>query len=433
MPNAGRKLDYWLDHIGRVHFRSIDLTLDRVRRVAHVLGLPARTCYITVAGTNGKGSSVAYLESIYRCAGLRTGAYTSPHLAHYNERVRLDGIPVSDEMLEAAFEAVEDARSGVPLTYFEFGTLAALWVFRQAPVDIVMLEVGMGGRLDAVNIVDADIALITEIGLDHQQWLGTTVDLIAREKAGVLRYAGIAVGSGIHPPRVLGEIAARRRCDLWQLGHQFGYEARADSWAWIPLDESIGSVSAVFDLPLPTAGAHQLNNATGAIAVVRRLGNILPISDADLARGIAQAWIPGRLQHVAGEPDILLDVSHNADGLAALAGYLRAHPPRGRIFGVFSMLGDKDIEGALRHVAGLVNHWAIAALDSDRAAEPEALHAAISKVSEAPVEIMSDMEAAAERALSLASGEDLVVVFGSFYAVGDIMRHLRIDPYPASR
>jgi dihydrofolate synthase / folylpolyglutamate synthase len=433
MSGIGRNLDGWLDHIGQVHYRSIDLTLDRVRRVAHCLRLPATTRYITVAGTNGKGSSVAYLESIYREAGFATGAYTSPHLVRYNERVRLNGRPVSDELLEAAFLAVETARCGIPLTYFEFGTLAALWVFRHELPDVVILEVGMGGRLDAVNIVDSDIALITAIGLDHQQWLGNTVEKIAIEKAGVLRHRGIAVSSGCRPPATLGEVAARKRCDLWQLGLQFGYESRRGCWDWLPLDARLDDSPGITGLPIPPGGIHQLDNAAGVIAVVRRLAGCLPVSDENIARGLAQAQLPGRLHRVAGDPELLLDVSHNRDGLEALSAYLRDKHAERRVLGVFSMLGDKDIRGALESIAPRIRHWFIAPLDSDRAAPPEMLRSAILSLSEAPMEVATDIRSAADRALSMAADNDLVVVFGSFIAVGDIMKHLHLDPYPASR
>ncbi|KAA3624382.1 MAG: bifunctional tetrahydrofolate synthase/dihydrofolate synthase [Proteobacteria bacterium] len=432
MAAAARQIGDWLDHIGRVHFRSIDLTLDRVRRVGHALRLPAAMHSVTVAGTNGKGSSVAYLESIYRAAGYRTGAYTSPHLVRYNERVRIDGCPVEDGVLEAAFNAVETARGGVPLTYFEFGTLAALWIFRETSPDVAILEVGMGGRLDAVNMVDADIALVTEIGLDHQQWLGESVEKIAREKAGVLRYRGAAVSSGVRPPAALAAAADAKRCDLWQLGIHFGYELHADYWDWLPLSARSEPVRKATGLPLPVGGTHQVNNAAGAIAVVRRLDPRLPVPDRALEEGIGNCRLPGRLQRVGRDPEIWLDVCHNADGLSVLASRLRTERPGGRQFAVFSMLADKDLAGAVRHVDDLFDQWFLAPIANERAADVSTLRAVVSNATTVPVNLFGSVEEAADRAIALAGDGDRVVVFGSFYAVGDIMRHLHFEPYTAS-
>ncbi len=431
MSVSRQTLADWLEHIERVHFRSIDLTLDRVRRVAHALRLPARCRHVVVAGTNGKGSSVAYLESIYRCAGYRTAAYTSPHLVRYNERVRVDGTPVDDAPLESAFERVERARGDIPLTYFEFGTLAALQVFAEASPDVVVLEVGMGGRLDAVNIVDADVALVTEVGLDHQQWLGDTVEKIAREKAGILRYGGRAVGAGTRPPRVLSEIAAARRCDLWQYGVDYRVVDDGGRWHWTGPARSRSARATLTDLPLPPGGPHQLANAAGAVAVTGQMNDFLPVSERQLADGIAGARLPGRLQRAGGNPPLVFDVAHNADGLAVLSRWLRENRPRGRILGVFSMLADKDIVSSVRHVADLVGEWYVAPLDNPRAADAATLTAAIGGVSTAPLTAWDSVQAAADAAIRAAVGDDLVVVFGSFYAVGDIMRHLRLDPYSA--
>ncbi len=428
--SSPRSLDDWLYHIERVHFRSIDLSLDRVRRVAHVLRLPAPVPAIAVAGTNGKGSSVACLEAVYRAAGYRVGAYTSPHLVRYNERVRLDGLPVDDAALVDAFAAVEHARAGIPLTYFEFGTLAALVVFARVAPDVVILEVGMGGRLDAVNLVDAEVALITGIGLDHQQWLGDTVEKIAREKAGILRYQGRAVSSGRRPPAVLAQVAAARHCRLWQLGVDYDVEVVGGCWRWHRA--AAGDEAVIDDLPLPLGGDHQLCNAAGAVAAVRQLHGRLPVSTRALAEGLAAARMPGRLQVVDGVPSMLLDVSHNADGLAVLGQWLEDHPGPGRNLAVFSMLADKDIDAALGHVGGDFDHWYVAPLDNPRSAGADALAGAVVRASRAPVDTFATMPDAVDAARAAAGADDRVVVFGSFYAVGDIMRHLHLDPYPAS-
>ena len=429
-PDRDGRLADWLVHIQRLHPRSIDLTLDRARRVAARLGLEAPGVRIAVAGTNGKGSSVAFLESVYRAAGYRTAAYTSPHLVRYNERVRVNGAPAPDRELKEAFRRVESARAGVPLTYFEFGTLAALEVFRRHDLDVSILEVGMGGRLDAVNIVDNDAALITEIGLDHQRWLGDTLKDIAREKAGIARAGRPVIASGRRAAPGLRGVCERRGCEFRQLEEGFDYEIHDAHWRFAAPGLVAGRACRDLDLPLPRAGRHQVQNAAGAVAVVERLRARLPVAATALERGIRDAPLPGRCQVLEGRPRMILDVSHNAGGIEALASFLAATPCAGATHGVFSMLDDKDVDAAVRGIARRVDCWYVAPLDSERAAAAPRIRAAIGRAAAAPVAECEDLGAAFERAAARAGERDRIVVFGSFLAVGDIMGCLGIDPYP---
>ncbi|GJL81995.1 MAG: bifunctional folylpolyglutamate synthase/dihydrofolate synthase [marine bacterium B5-7] len=419
----------WLEYIETVHYRSIDLTLDRVRRVAHVLRVPKKACHVVVAGTNGKGSSVAYLEAIYCAAGYGTGAYTSPHLTRYNERVRINGVPVDDNQLVEAFYQVEKARGTIPLTYFEFGTLAALWIFAQSNPDIVILEVGMGGRLDAVNIVDSDIALITRIGLDHQSWLGTQIDQIAKEKAGVLRHGGRAVFSDTHAPRSLLDSAHSRDCDSWSIGIDYGFELKRDTWDFLLLNDTPAMAEPLTGLPR-VGDMHQVANAAGALAVVTRLDDIRPADRSAIVDGLAGVRIPGRLQIIEHPSRMILDVAHNIDGLAELAGFLSRQGRDSRLIAVFSMLADKDIEASLAPMGEMIDHWYIAEIDNSRAASCHVLRSAVTAVSSRPVESFACITAALDAARSACSTDDVIVAFGSFHVVGDIMSHLNLDPYP---
>ncbi|MFT5116222.1 MAG: dihydrofolate synthase/folylpolyglutamate synthase [Parasphingorhabdus sp.] len=423
------ELSRWLDHIEKVHYRSIDLSLDRVRRVLHCLRLKLPYCVVAVAGTNGKGSTVAFLESIYQAAGYRIAAFTSPHLVRYNERVRIDGAPVDDELLVNAFEKVESARGSIPLTYFEFGTLAALVVFEQSGIDIAILEVGMGGRLDAVNIIDSDVAIITEIGLDHQAWLGNTVEKIGREKSGIMRSSGKVVSSGIRPPNILASRASEIRADLYQLGVDYGFEVMAQSWHWKYLRSGEENNSDIANLPA-LSGAHQCNNASGVIACIKLLENRLPVSLESIKQGLKQVNLPGRIQVVKRQPELILDVSHNPDGVQVLAAHLAENPVPGCTRAVFSMLEDKDIAAVAALLSPHISHWNIAELDNVRAAGTAMLERAIRYSSHADITVCSNISSALELAELQSDGLDRVVVFGSFYAAGDIIRYLHHTPYP---
>ena len=331
-------LDDWLRYQERLHPASIELGLDRAAAVADRLGLrtaPATT--ITVAGTNGKGSTTSLLALIYRQAGYRVGAYTSPHLYRYNERVMIDGQTTSDEALCRAFRAVDAARAGESLTYFEFGTLAALWLFREAAVDVQVLEVGLGGRLDAVNILDADLALITNIGLDHRDWLGPDREAIGAEKAGVFRQGRPAICVDAEPPRSLLRIADGLKIPLLRLDrNDFGYQSDGPVWHWSGLGRQLRG------LPPPgLAGEHQLLNAAGVIAAVAALQAKLPVPEEAIRAALPALRLAGRLE-LRG--DLLLDVAHNAEAAEVLAAHLGRQYPGQRLQWLVGMLSDKPVE-----------------------------------------------------------------------------------------
>jgi dihydrofolate synthase/folylpolyglutamate synthase len=409
-----RSLAEWLAHIERLHPRSIDLGLDRVRGVAAAMALPPPACpVVTVAGTNGKGSSVALLEAILSAAGHRVAAYTSPHLLRYNERVRIGGAEAGDDALCAAFERVERARAGRTLTYFEFGTLAALDLFARAQPDVLVLEVGLGGRLDAVNLVDADVALVTSIGLDHVEWLGTDRDAIAREKAGVMRPGRPAVCADPGPPPGLLAAAAAIGATLYRAGDDFGWRAEADGerWSWR------GPRGAYPALPRPAlAGRFQFANAAGVLMAIELLRDRLAVSGTAVARGLASVAVAGRFQCLPGAVARIFDVAHNADGARALAETLAAAPAPGRTRAVFAVLADKDVEGMAAAMARVVDDWHVAPLAVARGASAERVLAALAGPARAQVH--GDVAAAYRAALAASSPGDRVVVFGSFHTVG---------------
>ncbi len=417
-------LSQWLDHIQRQHPSAIAMGLERVREVARRLRLtrPARHV-ISVAGTNGKGSTVAFLEAIARAAGLRVGAYTSPHLLHYNERVRIAGREAGDDELVSAFERVEAARvegDAVPLTYFEYGTLAVLLLFERAGLDLAILEVGLGGRLDAVNIVDADAAIITTVDIDHIDWLGGDREAIGLEKAGILRAGRPAVLGEIDPPAsvlrrayALGASAIRAGCDYF-------VEPLPSGWRWREPGHAI-------DLPEPALAAPvQRANAAAAIAALRALD--LDIPDAALREGVAVAALPGRLQRLQrGGVEIVLDVGHNPQAARELAVWAAAQPSRGRTLAVFSALADKDVAGLAAPLAPSVAHWFLAGLRdrSERGLDVRTLAQRLGDgLGPARSSLHEDVPAALAAALAAASAGDRVLVFGSFFTVGAALEAL---------
>ena len=421
----------WLQRIERQHPVAIDMGLDRVASVAAGMGLqrPAGKV-ITVAGTNGKGSTVAFIEAIARAAGLAVGAYTSPHLLAYNERVRINGAEATDDALVDAFEAVEAARlvrqdqdGRVPsLTYFEHGTLAALWLFERAGLDLAILEVGLGGRLDATNIIDPDVAIVTTVDLDHQAWLGEDRESIGREKAGIARsWKPLVIGDDDPPSSVLrhayavGAPAVRIGCD-------FFFEppgAGATHWSW-------REVGCELELPLPPLAAPvQLRNAAVAIAALRALD--LPLAARDIQRGVATASVPGRLQRIdQGGVEVLVDVGHNPQAAAALAEYL-AKEGAGVVHAVYAALDDKDVVGVTTALAEHVDHWHLAGLAgaSARGLDVETLASRLAATAAADGQRHSSVADALGAALAAASPGDRVLVFGSFFAAAAALEALR--------
>lgn len=416
-----RSLDEWLDYQLTTHVRSVDLGLARVGEVWRRLGAPrpARTV-ITVAGTNGKGSTVAFLEAMVRAAGLRCGAYTSPHLLRYNERVRVLGADADDAALVGVFERIEAARGDLALTYFEFGTLAALLLFADADLDVAILEVGLGGRLDAVNLVDADVAVITTIALDHQDWLGNDRDAIGREKAGVARAGHVVVVGEADPPRGLVEELARIGAIAWRAGADFRIDVDARGWHWQSDDIRYDVPAAALAAPCQPA------NAAAAIAALHALRDRLPIGAAAIAQGIAQAHVAARLQrHAAGRGELVIDVAHNPQAAGVLAQWLSEQGDGRRVIAVFGALGDKDIAGILAQLAKHVDAWHLAGLERD---SPRGLDAAALRERFAPgvdATLHDSVDAALDATQSALSEGARVVAFGSFFVAAPALRWAR--------
>ena len=409
-------LDDWLAWQETLHPKAIDLGLERVREVAVRMDLlHPNHCVITVGGTNGKGSSVAMLESILTRAGRHTGAYTSPHLHAYNERIRLGRKPVADNDIVAAFARIDAARGDVSLSYFEFGTLAALDIFQRAGIDVAVLEVGLGGRLDAVNILDADCALVTAIGIDHVDWLGPDRESIGREKAGIFRAGRPAVCSDPHPP-VSVRVAAQEVGATWYgLGEQFGYEVAGERWNWW------GPGLKLQDLPPPALiGPFQLQNAAGALMALHSLGERLPATLRAIHAGLQELHLNGRFQVLPGAIERIFDVAHNPHAAAGLAAALAARPCSGRTLAVCGMLADKDAAGVAAALTPQVQVWYLGGLDGDRGQSAQSLAQQMA-VPDSQRHTYPDVGAAYAAALAAAQAGDRVLVFGSFRAIAELL------------
>ena len=417
-----RNLAEWLAYQQRVNVHSIELGLDRVRDVWQRMGAqrPAPRV-VTVAGTNGKGSTVALLEAMLVAAGWRVGAFTSPHLLTYNERIRIDGALVDDAALIASFERIEASRGELPLTYFEFGTLAALDLFARAGVDVAVLEVGLGGRLDAVNIVDADVAVITTIDLDHMEWLGPDRDSIGREKAGIARRGRPAIIGELDPPA--GLLAALAECGarVERAGTDFRTERHEYGWRWRHRD---GTLMELPDPPL--AAPVQFANAAAAIAAMHALAADALAPSALFAaasKGLHKVRIAARLQALGGEPPIFVDVGHNPQAARALAEWLDTQPP-GAIHAVYGALADKDVAGVLAALGTRIDHWHLAGLDQ---ATPRGLAvrqlAAILRetLSQACFDAHPDVEAALAAARRTVPPGGRILAFGSFFVASAVI------------
>ncbi|WP_334180623.1 bifunctional tetrahydrofolate synthase/dihydrofolate synthase [Pseudoxanthomonas sp.] len=421
MTSPPRTLGDWLAYIEQQHPRSIEMGLDRVREVATRLspGKPAARV-ITVGGTNGKGSTVAFIEAIARAAGWKVGAYTSPHLLRYNERVRVDGMEVDDALLVEAFEVVEAARGDTPLTYFEFGTLAALWLFERAELDLAVLEIGLGGRLDAVNIVDPDVAVITTVDIDHTDWLGHDRETIGAEKAGIARaWKPLVLGEADSPSSVLRH-AYTIGANALRLGSDFFHEPiDTQRWRW-------REVGAELELPAPALSApSQRANAATAIAALRALpGETLP--DDAFAQGVASAALPGRLQRLERNGvEVVLDVGHNPQAARELAAWLQAHPISGTTRVVFAALADKDARSVVDAFAGASLPWFLAGLSSGpRSQTAEQLAARLDDAIAAAASLHASVDDALRAALAASAAGDRVLVFGSFHTVADALHVL---------
>jgi dihydrofolate synthase/folylpolyglutamate synthase len=410
-------LDEWLAYLEQLHPKTIDLGLTRVAQVAKKLfSGPQQACVITVGGTNGKGSTCAFLESILLQAGYRVGLYTSPHLLRYHERVRVNGVVAEDSQLITAFEAIEAARGEVSLSYFEFGTLAAMQVFRATPLDVWILEVGLGGRLDAVNILDADCAVVTSIDLDHTEYLGDSRELIGREKAGIFRSDRAAVCGDPQPPHSLRSYADEVGAKWLALGQAFTYRRNIPDWDY-------RGTRKIDHLPFPAlTGEHQLNNAATALAALDAVAGRLPVDDTAIRQGLMNTQLSGRFQRLEGLPQRILDVAHNPHGATVLAAALRQMPVRGATWAVMAMLADKDIAGVVVAMKGVVDHWLVASLDVPRGAMAEQLHSILIAQGCGDVRIYLSPWDAWYAACELAAENDRIVAFGSFHTVAELLR-----------
>ena len=414
-------LDGWLARCEQLHPKEIDMTLARTRQVKERLELRFDVPVVAVAGTNGKGSTCAMLEAIASSAGYRVGLYSKPHLVHFEERCRVNGEMVDAAALLPHFEAVERARGDIGLTYFEFTFLAIARLLAMSELDLVILEVGMGGRLDAVNVFDADCAVITSIDIDHAEYLGDNREAIAIEKAGIMRPGRPVIVSDPVPPLSLAAEAARIGADLWCLGRDFNHAGDKQQWSWA------GRTRRFNALAYPALrGANQLLNASGALAVFEALRERLPITAQAVRQGFAMVELPGRFQIVAGQPTLVLDVAHNPHAVATLARNLDQMGFFPRTHAVFGVMADKDIAAILTRMVPLVDHWHFTDLPATRAA-PAAdlakLHAALDAKGPGPVTVACHAAPrdALEAALVTADPADRIVVFGSFYTVGGVL------------
>ena len=416
-----KTLDDWLAHCEQLHPKTIDMGLDRVRAVAERMGLRFDCPVFTVAGTNGKGSTCAMLEAILTQAGFRTGLFTSPHLVRFEERCRIRGQNVDAADLIAAFARVESARAEISLTCFEFTTLAILDTLARAGLDAVILEVGLGGRLDAVNIIDTDCAIITSIDIDHAELLGDTREKIGFEKAGILRTGRPAIVSDPVPPQSVIDRATEIGADLWLLGRDFNSSGDQQQWAWA------GRGRRYAGLAYPALrGANQLINASGVLAALTAMRQQLPVTAQAVRNGLALVDLPGRFQVVPGQPALVLDVAHNPHSVAALALNLDAMGFYPTTHAVFGAMADKDLTPMLQRMDPLVDRWYFTDLPTPRAASGAALQAAwqaLTQRKDASSAVFSQPLDALHAAAAKAQAADRIVVFGSFYTVGGVLVH----------
>ena len=431
-----KTLDQWLDWQISLNPREIELGLSRISTVARRLNLLSPSFpIINVAGTNGKGSSVILLDAILSAAGYRVGRYTSPHLLRYNERICIGGIEATDAELCQAFDLIEEVRDGIALTFFEFSTLAALLVFQRNEIDLAVLEVGLGGRLDAVNIFDPDIALVTAIDIDHTDWLGHDRESIGFEKAGIFRAQCPAVCSDANPPQRLIEHATQLQAPLYCLGHDFTYQKNNEkTWNWQVIENKTDfkefkefKKARFLNLPLPRLpGDFQLQNAAGVLMILTLLNHgKRHVSESAIHEGFIHAKILGRFQVLSGRVTRILDVAHNPASAKALADLLRQHPCQGKTHAVVGMLKDKDIAGVLAVMRDSIDYWHIAPLPLKvpRAASLKCLSDHLETMGITHRIIFSaSITKAYQYAIAHAQEEDRVIVFGSFYAVAEVLR-----------
>ncbi len=449
----------WLTYLESLHPKTIALGLERVAQVKQRLNPRVDFPTITVGGTNGKGSVCAMLESMLHAAGYCVGCYTSPHLLDYNERVRIARQQAGDAELCATFARIEQARGDISLTYFEFGTLAAMLCFIDHRVEVAILEVGLGGRLDAVNVFDGDCAVVSSVGIDHTEYLGDTREQIAFEKAGIFRKERVAVFGDVDMPAAIATEAERIGAELWRLGREFSFEEiallspdgrEAGSGSLVRMNSSTPSftLSRPDGHPLPLAGegkaqwdfhgvkgmrnslpypalrgASQLKNASAALAVLDAVNDKLPVNMQAVRRGLVEVVLPGRFQVLPGKPTLVLDVAHNPQAAHVLAQNLASLPPCPRTFAVFAMLRDKDAAGVVRALKDQVDVWLAAGIDAPRGASADELARVLrNEAVQGEVRTFPTAQQALQHACNVAAENDRIAAFGSFYTVADVMR-----------
>ena len=414
MPN---NLAGWLTYLESLHPKTIALGLERLAQVRQHLNLQPDFPIITVGGTNGKGSVCAILESILHAAGYRVGCYTSPHLLHYNERVRIGKHQASDAELCAAFEKIEQAREEISLTYFEFGTLAAVQCFIEHKVDVAILEVGLGGRLDAVNVFDNDCAVIASVDIDHTDYLGETREAIAYEKAGIMRSGKVAICADADVPQAIRAQAQQIGAELWCIGGEFGFTPHQGQWDYC------GKVGSRNALPYPALrGAYQLGNASAALAALDVLKDRLPVSMEAVRRGLTEVNLAGRFQFVPGKPALILDVAHNPHAARSLAQNLAGLPSCPHTYAIFAMLKDKDMAGVAAALGSSIDTWLVAGITAPRGATAGELAQALKRGGvHGEILTFDNIAEAVSYAYNAAGENDRIIAFGSFHTVAEVM------------
>ena len=424
-PISFSSLETWLDYLETAHPVGVDMGLERIKRVKIGLDFKISCPVITVAGTNGKGSTCAYLERILLSAGYRVGCHTSPHLLRFNERARLNGEDASDTTLLNHFERVERARISLvdppSLTYFEFTTLAILDLFGASNLDVVILEVGMGGRLDAVNVIDADCAIVTSIDIDHAEYLGSTREEIGYEKSGIFRSGCTAICGDPVPPGSLIKRAEELGCDLWLLGRDFNFQGDKQQWGWSGRNKRFSG------LGYPALrGANQILNASAVIAALMSLHDRIPVGAQDIRNGFALVDLPGRFQVLPGQPTVILDVAHNPHAASALGNSLENMGYFPYTYAIFGAMADKDIKGVIKPLLESVDYWFCTELPTKRASSASNLANILKKIgikADGKIVCFPSPAAAYQRALSEAGEGDRIVTFGSFYTVAGVMTY----------
>ena len=416
-----RSIDKWLHWQESLHFTAIELGLERCRRVANNMGLlnPSYNV-ISVAGTNGKGSSIIMLDRILRNAGYKIGRYTSPHLLRYNERICINGEEASDTELCESFDRIDRARGDISLTYFEFGTLAALDLFRQHSVQLAILEVGLGGRLDAVNILDADISLITSIDIDHQEWLGNNRESIGREKAGIFRNLAPAICSEPNPPQSLLDCSEALGTPISILGSDYQFNLINDTWSWSTKDTRIER------LPRPMKYCDfQIQNASGVLMLLAKIQDEYPVSTENIKQGLSSFRLEGRFQIIPGAIPKILDVAHNRESIKALVDNLKVIPCYGKTHIILGMLKDKDHQRVIKELIEITDTWHFVSISQDRGIEAKILTSELKALGRLEnISEYSNVEEALDKLHKLSMPDDRIIITGSFYTVGAAIRYL---------